>query len=66
MTTFEFGVAGAVGDRREGLAALLARHCRAFVANGPLDSNASFAQLCLARNRTRHRLTGAGSWGASS
>src|ERR1700738_5334232 len=39
MTTFELGVAGAVGDRRAELSALLARQRQAFVADGPPDLN---------------------------
>src|SRR5882757_9194463 len=40
MTTFELGVAGAVGDGRAGLAALLTRQRQAFVADGPPDLHA--------------------------
>jgi coniferyl-aldehyde dehydrogenase len=45
MTTFELGVAGAVGDRRAGLAALLTRQRQAFVADGPPDLHARLHRI---------------------
>ena len=45
MTTFELGVAGAVGDRRAGLAALLTRQRQAFVADGPPELHARLHRI---------------------